>query len=192
MCMTVTAVAAVLSVISCLAASPRSVLRSRGSHRRPCAPARGRSPCPCRRRFPATAAYRAYKQAARILTWALADELKDKPVTANGVNPGYVLTPLTRNAAGPLKLLVALTGFAAQTAFDGADIIIWAATRPELEGVTGKFWTKRHEIPCRFRSPAEIHKLRAIVEQQLAEASSLEAGTAGRAAASRPSTQNAR
>jgi hypothetical protein len=78
-----------------------------------------------------------------------------------------VLTPLTRNATGPLKFLIALTGFAAQTPLDGAGTAIWAAASPELNGVTGRFWNKRHEIRCRFRNPAEIQTLRAIVEQQL-------------------------
>ena len=104
-----------------------------------------------------------------MLTWALADDLKDQRVTANAVNPGYVLTPLTTNTTGPLKLLIALTRLAAQTPLAGADTAVWAAASPELEGITNKFWTKRYEIPCNFRNSADIQKLRAIVEQQLAE-----------------------
>jgi NAD(P)-dependent dehydrogenase (short-subunit alcohol dehydrogenase family) len=46
-----------------------------------------------RRRYRGIAAYRASKQAARMLTWALANELDSERVTANAVNPGYVLTP---------------------------------------------------------------------------------------------------
>jgi NAD(P)-dependent dehydrogenase (short-subunit alcohol dehydrogenase family) len=88
-----------------------------------------------------------------MLTWVLANDLRDEPVTANAVNPGYVLTPLTRSATGPLKLLSALTGFAAQTPLDGADTTIWAAASPDLAGVTGTFFSKRHEIRCRFRNP---------------------------------------
>ena len=65
---------------------------------------------------------------------------------------------------------------------DGADTSIWAAASPELEGATGKFWNKRREIRCRFRSPPQIQKLHAIVEQRLADASSLEASTDDRAA----------
>lgn len=145
-----------------------------------------------RRRYRGTAAYRASKQAARMLTWAVATDLEDEPVTANAVNPGYVLTPLTRNATGPLKSLIALTAFAAQTPLDGADTALWAAASPELEGVTGKFWTKRNEIPCRFRNPGEIRKLLAIVEQQLREASSPDASMVDRAATSQPPTQTVR
>ena len=75
---------------------------------------------------------------------------------------------------------------------DGADTTIWAAASPEVEGATGTFWNTRHEIRCRFRSPAQIQKLHAIVEQQLADASSLEASTDDRAAMSEPPTQTVR
>jgi NAD(P)-dependent dehydrogenase (short-subunit alcohol dehydrogenase family) len=121
-----------------------------------------------RRRYNGTAAYRASKQAGRMLTWALAHELEHQGVTANAVNPGYVLTPLTRNVTGLLKVLVVLTSFKAQPPLDGADTAIWAAASPELDGVTGRFFGKRREVRCRFRNPAEIAALRALVEQQLA------------------------
>ena len=135
-----------------------------------------------RRRYSGIAAYRASKQASRMLTWALADELKDEPVTANAVNPGYVLTPLTTNVTGLLKVLVVLTSFKAQSPVEGADTAIWAAGSPELEGVTGKFWNKRHEIRCRFRNTTEIQELRAVVEQQLSDADSFENTPLDRAA----------
>jgi NAD(P)-dependent dehydrogenase (short-subunit alcohol dehydrogenase family) len=133
-----------------------------------------------RRRFSAMGAYRASKQASRMLTWALAAELDDQPVTANAVNPGYVLTPLTRNVTGALKVLVVLTSFRAQTPLDGADTAIWAAATPEAEGITGRFWNKRREVRCRFRNPAQIEKLCAVVEQQLADAASSKANPLGR------------
>ena len=120
-----------------------------------------------RRRFSGIAAYRASKQASRMLTWALSAQHNPAELTANAVNPGYVLTPLTTNVRGPLKLLIALTRFTAQTPRDGADTAIWAATSPDLDGKTGRFWHKRHEIECKFRNPAEIAQLRALVDRQL-------------------------
>ena len=120
-----------------------------------------------RRRYSGIAAYRASKQASRMLTWALAEEHNAKEITANAVNPGYVLTPLTTNVRGPLKLLIALTGFAAQTPLDGADTAIWATASPDLDGKTGRFWHKRHEIECKFRNPTKIAQLRALVDRQL-------------------------
>jgi NAD(P)-dependent dehydrogenase (short-subunit alcohol dehydrogenase family) len=120
------------------------------------------------RRFSAIGAYRASKQANRMLTWALADRLHGSPVTANALNPGYVMTDLTRHAGGLLKVAVVLTSFRAQTTLDGADTAIWLAASPEVEGITGKFWNKRREVRCRFRDTAAAEQLWRLVEQQTA------------------------
>jgi len=125
-----------------------------------------------RRRFSGIGAYRASKQAGRMLTWALADDLRGEAVSANAVNPGYVLTPLTTNVPGVLKVFVALTRFRAHTAVDGADTAIWAAASPDVEGLTGRFWNHRREIRCRFRDAPKVRDLCALVEQQFAEAAS--------------------
>ena len=121
-----------------------------------------------KRPYSGIGAYRATKQASRMLTWALAARLRGKPVTANALNPGYVLTDLTRNVGGLLKIVVVLTSFWAQTALDGADTAIWLAASPEVEGVTGKFWNKRREVRCRFRDTAAVEQLWTLVEQQAA------------------------
>jgi NAD(P)-dependent dehydrogenase (short-subunit alcohol dehydrogenase family) len=120
------------------------------------------------RRFSGTGAYRASKQASRMLTWALAGRLCGSPVTANALNPGYVLTDLTRQAGGLLKVAVVLTSFRAQTALDGADTAIWLAASPQAEGITGKFWNKRRQVRCRFRDTAAVEQLWTLVEQQTA------------------------
>jgi len=120
-----------------------------------------------RRRYSGIGAYRASKQASRMLTWALADRLAGTPVTANALNPGYVLTELTTSVGGPLKLLVRLTSFRAQSALDGADTAIWLAASPDVEGVTGKFWNKRREVRCRYRDAAAIDRLWTLVDQQM-------------------------
>jgi hypothetical protein len=63
-----------------------------------------------------------------------------------------------------------VTRFRAESPLEGADTAIWAAASPELHGVTGRFFSRRREVRCRFRGPAEIRALRALVERQLAEA----------------------
>lgn len=93
-----------------------------------------------------------------------------KPVTANALTPGYVLTDLTRNVGGLLKIVVVLTSFMAQTALDGADTTIWLAASPEGEGVTSKFWNKRREVRCRFWGTAAVEQHWTLVEQQVASA----------------------
>jgi NAD(P)-dependent dehydrogenase (short-subunit alcohol dehydrogenase family) len=103
-----------------------------------------------------------------MLTWALADRLRGRPVTANALSPGCVLTDLTRSVGGLLKLVVVLTSSRVQTALDGADTAIWLAASPEVEGVTGKFWNKRREVRCRFQGTAAVEQLWTLVEQQAA------------------------
>lgn len=118
-------------------------------------------------------AYRASKQASRMLTWALAERRRDRSITANALNPGYVLTDLTRNVGGLLKAAVALTSFWAQTALDGADTAIWLAASTEVDGVTGRFWNKRREVRCRFQGTAAVEQLWTLVEQQVATSTTL-------------------
>jgi NAD(P)-dependent dehydrogenase (short-subunit alcohol dehydrogenase family) len=123
-----------------------------------------------RRRFNGTGAYRASKQAARMLAWSLAERLAPSAVTVNCVNPGYVLTDLTLNAGPVVRALVTVTKFRAQTAADGADTAIWAATSPDIAGMTGRFWSPRREVNSRFRDPARRAQLSALVDRQLSDA----------------------
>jgi NAD(P)-dependent dehydrogenase (short-subunit alcohol dehydrogenase family) len=120
-----------------------------------------------RRRYSGLGAYRASKQATRMLTWALASRLDAARVTANALNPGYVLTELTTNVGGLMKALVLVTRFTAVTPREGADTAIWLAVSPEVEGVSGRFWNKRRERSCRFRNASAVDELWALVEQQL-------------------------
>jgi NAD(P)-dependent dehydrogenase (short-subunit alcohol dehydrogenase family) len=97
-----------------------------------------------------------------MLTWALAERLRDRPVTANALSPGYVLSDLTRNVGGLLKVVggADCTSFRAQTPLDGAGHhhrAGWPARR--WKGVTGKFWNKRREVRCRFQDTAAVEQL---------------------------------
>ena len=123
-----------------------------------------------RRRFNGVAAYRASKQAARMLTWALAERLHGTAVTVNAVNPGYVLTDLTRSAGGMVKLLVTVTSFAAKSPLEGADTAIWLAAGPDVAGISATFWNKRREVRCTYRDPVAVDGLWSLVEEQIAEA----------------------
>lgn len=118
------------------------------------------------RRYHGLGAYRASKQASRMLTATLADRLGSRPITANAVNPGYVLTDLIKSAGGLAKVAIALTSPWAKTALEGADTAIWLASSPEAEGVTGKFWSRRRQIRCRFQNTPAAEQLWTLVEQQ--------------------------
>jgi retinol dehydrogenase 14 len=118
-----------------------------------------------RRRYSGLGAYRASKQATRMLTWALANNTTR--VTANALNPGYVVTDLTTNVGGLMKVVVSVTKFAASTPREGADTAIWLASSPDVDGVTGRFWSKRREKACKFRDTTAVNELWALVEHQL-------------------------
>lgn len=46
-----------------------------------------------------------------------------------------------------------------RTTADGADTAVWLASSPELDGVTGKFFEQRREVPCEFRDEEAEERL---------------------------------
>jgi NAD(P)-dependent dehydrogenase (short-subunit alcohol dehydrogenase family) len=76
----------------------------------------------------------------------LARRWKDLGVTSNALNPGNVRSRITRNS--PLLSLLhrsPIARIAIMTEADGARTSIYAATAPELEGVTGRYFDKAKE-----------------------------------------------
>jgi NAD(P)-dependent dehydrogenase (short-subunit alcohol dehydrogenase family) len=118
-----------------------------------------------RRRFRGADAYMQSKQADRLLTWDLAERLAGTGVTANAVHPGMVRSELGRAQTGPkAAVLRAAFRLFGKTTTQGADTAIWLASSPEIQGATGKFWTSRREIRCRFRDAGQQQRLRALCD----------------------------
>lgn len=113
-----------------------------------------------RRRYSGNAAYSQSKQADRMLTWSLARRLEGTGVTANAMHPGAVNTPLLAQAMGG--------GGYGRTPEQGADTVAWLAASPEVDGVNGRFWIDRREVPCRFRDPRQEERLRALCDEMTA------------------------
>lgn len=90
-----------------------------------------------RQNYSAWAAYGASKLANILFTYELARRLAGTKVTVNAVHPGFVNTNFQRaaglNMRGPL------------TPEEGADTQNWLAMSPEVEGVTGKYFVRRHD-----------------------------------------------
>lgn len=92
-----------------------------------------------KRNYSGWTSYGASKLANILFTYELARRLQGTRVTVNAVHPGFVHTNFQRaaglNMRGPL------------TPEEGADTQIWLATSDEVEGVTGKFFVRRHDTP---------------------------------------------
>src|SRR5262249_34246776 len=113
-----------------------------------------------RRPFNGMTAYAQSKQADRMLTWALAKRLEGTGVTANAVHPGFVSTELFRHQGGLVGTTISQSArWFARRPEKGAETIVWLAAAPELEGVSGKFWTDLHEKACPYRSPEAVEQL---------------------------------
>jgi NAD(P)-dependent dehydrogenase (short-subunit alcohol dehydrogenase family) len=116
-----------------------------------------------RRPFDSVKAYAQSKACNRLLTWALARRLEKTGVTANAMAPGLVTeTGLYRNA--PPELMVRLRQRGGRSVAQGADTAVWLASSSEVEGISGKFFEQRHEIPCEFRNMKVEEKLWGICE----------------------------
>jgi NAD(P)-dependent dehydrogenase (short-subunit alcohol dehydrogenase family) len=117
-----------------------------------------------RRPFDSAKAYAQSKACNRMFTWALARRLADRGVTANAMAPGLVAeTGLYRHA--PPELIARLRQRSERTSAQGADTAVWLASSPEVEGVSGKFFGDRKEIPCEFRNTPAEEKLWNICER---------------------------
>ena len=122
-----------------------------------------------KRKYNDFTAYSQTKQANRMLSWALAEELAGSGVTVNAGNPGLIKSELARETSGVFGAIFGvMQAIMAKTPAQGADTFVWMAAAPELAGVTNKFFTARKEQPCKFRDPAAIRALVALCDQQTA------------------------
>lgn len=110
-------------------------------------------------------AYAQSKACDRLLTWALSRRLSGTGVTANAMAPGLVVeTGLYRHAPPDVMGRLRQRG-GGRTPADGADTAVWLASAAELEGLTGKLFENRAEIPCAFRGRENEERLWEICER---------------------------
>ena len=109
------------------------------------------------------AAYAQSKACNRLLSWALARRLEAQGVTVNAMAPGFVpQTGLSRNMSPELR--DAYSRRTGRPVGQGADTAVWLAISPEVEGVTGRFFYDRAEVPCEFRDTAREERLWSICQ----------------------------
>lgn len=106
---------------------------------------------------------------ARVLfTQELAERLQGTGVVTNAVHPGLVARTQLLNQTGGLFRVITNT-FGA-TPERGADTVVWLATAPETETVTGQLWAKRKPLrtPGQGSDPQARKRLWAETERLVA------------------------
>jgi len=86
-------------------------------------------------------AYSQSKLANVLFTYELARKLQGTNVTSNALHPGFVNTGFAKNNGGIFRLAMSLLSPVQKKVDDGAKTSIYLATSPEVEGVSGKYFT---------------------------------------------------
>jgi len=87
--------------------------------------------------------YAMSKLANVLFTYELARRLEDTGVTANALHPGFVATNFGRSNGGFWSPIMRAIQVFAISPEKGAETSIYAASSPEVEGVTGKYLVKK-------------------------------------------------
>ncbi|MFQ5552559.1 MAG: SDR family oxidoreductase [Thermoplasmata archaeon] len=90
-------------------------------------------------RYRALGAYNQSKLGNVLFTYELARQLADSGVTVNCVHPGGVNTNFGNNAKGAFAAMFRMLKPFMRSPEKGAETVLFAATAPELEGVTGLY-----------------------------------------------------
>ncbi len=98
------------------------------------------------RKFSGFGAYSASKLANILFTYQLDEYLSGTQVTANALHPGFVSTGFAKNNSGLIKLGMGITSIFAKKPEKGAETSIFLASSPEVEGVSGKYFSDCKEI----------------------------------------------
>jgi retinol dehydrogenase 14 len=96
------------------------------------------------RKYSGFGAYALSKRFNLYFTYELARRLEGTGVTANAVHPGSVATGIWANPFGRLHgLAQPLTKLAMRSPEQGAESVVYLATSPDVEGVTGRYYVDR-------------------------------------------------
>jgi NAD(P)-dependent dehydrogenase (short-subunit alcohol dehydrogenase family) len=99
------------------------------------------------RRYSFTKAYGQSKLALIYFTYELADQLKGTGVTVNALHPGVVASNFNDGMKGLAYVIGAVIyTFVGITVERGAQTTLYLATSPEVEGVSGKYFSDCKEV----------------------------------------------
>jgi retinol dehydrogenase 14 len=97
------------------------------------------------RRYSALRAYCQSKLALVLFTYELAHRLEPSYVTANCLHPGVIRTKITQGASGWGAVLAMLGRPFAAPPERGAETILYLASSPVVQAVSGKYFEKKRE-----------------------------------------------
>jgi NAD(P)-dependent dehydrogenase (short-subunit alcohol dehydrogenase family) len=112
-----------------------------------------------RRKYRGFPVYGMTKLANIMFTYELAGRLEGTGVTATCMHPGGVATRFGRNNGGPLALFFRAAKPFMRTPEQGADTLVWLASSPDVEGVTGRYFSDRKPIePKKIANDPEVRR----------------------------------
>jgi len=119
-----------------------------------------------RRKYRGFPVYGMTKLANIMFTFELTERLGGTGVSANCLHPGSVGTNFGQNNRGPMGLFFKTFKPFMRSPEQGADTLIWLSFSPEVEGVSGKYFSDRKEIEAKkvAYDPAARRRLWEISE----------------------------
>jgi len=90
-------------------------------------------------------AYSQAKLAQVLFTYELSKRLEGTSVTANCLHPGAVATNIWGSAMGPFSFLGRISKLFLISPEKGAETVVYLASSPEVEGITGKYYEQMHD-----------------------------------------------
>ena len=122
-----------------------------------------------RRRFRGMKAYAQSKQADRMLAWAWSRRLAGTGVTVNVAHPDGTATNIAGRQKGLYGVLARMAFRTQRSPEESADVVVWLAASPDLDGVSGGFFHDRVPIDCTWRADEKAcDDLWALCHEQLA------------------------
>src|ERR671917_1331130 len=86
------------------------------------------------------------KLANIMFTFEIAERLRGTGVTATCMHPGPVNTRFGSNNRGPMTIFFRLSKPFMRTPEQGADTLVWLASSPEVQGVSGRYYSNRKPV----------------------------------------------
>lgn len=105
-----------------------------------------------------------------LMTLELSQRLKNTGVTVNALHPGVAATNIFRNIPGTVirNIVEKSIGFIFQTAWEAAQTSIYLTVSPDLNEVTGKYFSD-----CREKKPSKVSQDPALAKRLWTESEKL-------------------